>query len=62
MMWYSRKEYMSKIEITINERDINLILNAISYQHWNDRELTSEDKDYLDGFYQALESLVSVES
>lgn len=62
MMLYSRKEYMSKIEITINERDINLILNAISYQHWNDRELTSEDKDYLDGFYQALESLVSVES
>lgn len=62
MMLYSRKEYMSKIEITITERDINLILNAISYQHWNDRELTSEDKDYLDGFYQALESLVSVES
>lgn len=62
MMWYSRKEYMSKIEITIDERDINLILNAISYQHWNDRELTSEDKDYLDGFYQALENLVSVES
>lgn len=62
MMLYSRKEYMSKIEITISERDINLILNAISYQHWNDRELTSEDKDYLDEFYQALESLVSVES
>lgn len=62
MMLYSRKEHMSKIEITITERDINLILNAISYQHWNDRELTSEDKDYLDGFYQTLESLVSVES
>jgi hypothetical protein len=53
---------MSTIEITISERDIDLILSAISYQHWNDRELSNEDRDYLDGFYQALESLVSVES
>lgn len=62
MMRYSRKETMNEIEVRISERDINLILNAISYQHWNDRELSSDDRNYLDSFYQALENLVSVES
>ena len=53
---------MNEIEVRISERDINLILSAISYQHWNDRELSSDDRNYLDSFYQALENLVSVES
>lgn len=53
---------MSNIEMSLSERDVDLILSAISYQHWNDRELTSEDKSYLEGFYQALENLIVVES
>lgn len=47
-------------EITISERDINLILNALSYQHWNDRELCEEDRDDVDGLFQVLEQLVEV--
>jgi hypothetical protein len=35
--------------------DIEIILNALSYTHWNDRELTEEDRDYMDGLYQSIE-------
>lgn len=47
-------------EIVISERDINLILDALSYQHWNDRELCEEDRNRADGLFQVLEQLVEV--
>ena len=53
---------MDEITLTLSENDINILLNALSYQHWNDRELTNSEQDYIDGFYQALESLVEVTS
>ena len=53
---------MDEITLTLSEKDINILLNALSYQHWNDRELTNSEQNYIDGFYQALESLVEVTS
>lgn len=39
-----------------NVRDMEIILDALSYVHWNDRSLSQSDKDYIDGLYESLES------
>lgn len=36
--------------------DMELILNALSYSHWNDRSLTQDERDYIDGLYQSLDN------
>lgn len=62
MMLYSRKESMSKITTRFTIDQIILIINALSYQQWNDRELTSEDIEEINGIFENLEKIVSVES
>lgn len=37
-------------------RDMEIILDALSYAHWNDRSLVESDRDYIDGLYQSLEN------
>ena len=41
---------------SFDARDIEIILNALSYAHWNDRELTEEDRNYMDSLYQSLDN------
>lgn len=36
--------------------DMEIILNALSYSHWNDRSLSQNEKDYIDGLYQSLDN------
>jgi hypothetical protein len=44
---------------SFDERDMEIILNALSYIHWNDRDLTEDDRNYIDGLYQSLEESYS---
>lgn len=39
-----------------SSRDMNIILNALSFTHWNDKNLSDEDRTYMDGLYQSLEN------
>lgn len=39
-----------------NTVDMELILNALSYAHWNDKSLTQTERDYMDGLFQRLEN------
>lgn len=39
-----------------NSVDMEIILNALSYAHWNDRTLTQNERDYIDGLYQSLDN------
>lgn len=39
-----------------DSRDIEIILSALSYTHWNNKDLTEEERDYIDGLYQSLEN------
>jgi len=39
-----------------NSTDMELILNALSYVHWNDKCLSQKERDYIDGLYQSLEN------
>lgn len=39
-----------------NTRDMELILDALSYVHWNDKSLSKSDRDYIDGLYQSLDN------
>lgn len=39
-----------------NVRDMETILDALSYAHWNDKSLSQSDRDYIDGLYESLEN------
>ena len=39
-----------------NSIDMDIILNALSYVHWNDGGLTQKERDYIDGLYQSLDN------
>ena len=43
-------------EFVFSFRDLEMILNALSYTHWNDRELTEDDRNYMDSLYQAIDN------
>ena len=40
---------------TFDVKDIEIIINALSYVHWNDSDLTQEERNYIDGLCQSLE-------
>lgn len=37
-------------------RDMEIILDALSYVNWNDRSLSQNDRDYIDGLYESLDN------
>jgi hypothetical protein len=37
-------------------KDMEIILDALSYAHWNDKSLSESDRDYIDGLYQSLDN------
>ena len=37
-------------------KDMEIILDALSYVHWNDKSLSKSDRDYIDGLYQSLDN------
>jgi hypothetical protein len=39
-----------------NTKDMEIILDALSYVHWNDKSLSESDRDYIDGLYQSLDN------
>lgn len=39
-----------------NTRDMEIILDALSYVNWNDRSLSQKDRDYIDGLYESLDN------
>jgi len=39
-----------------NTRDMELILDALSYAHCNDNSLSHSDSDYIDGLYQSFDN------
>lgn len=39
-----------------NSKDMDIILNALSYVHWNDKTLTEDERNYVDGLYQSLDN------
>lgn len=41
-------------------KDIDIILDALSYVHWNDKSLAQADRDYIDGLYQSLDNSYSL--
>lgn len=41
---------------TISSIDMMIILGALEYQHWNDRELTEEERDRIDGLFQSFDN------
>lgn len=38
-----------------NTKDLEIILDALSYVHWNDKSLSVSDRDYIDGLYESLD-------
>lgn len=39
-----------------SSKDIDIILNALSFSHWNDHSLSQSEKDYIDGLYQSIDN------
>lgn len=39
-----------------NTKDMEIILDALSYVHWNDKSLSESDRNYIDGLYQSLDN------
>lgn len=39
-----------------SDKDMEIILESLSYYHWNNKSLTQQDKDYIDGLYQSLDN------
>lgn len=37
-------------------KDMEIILDALSYAHWHDASLTQSDRDYIDNLYQSLDN------
>mgnify|MGYP006094881515 CR=1 FL=1 len=37
---------------SLTVQDVDLILDALSYVHWNDRSLSSSDRDCISNIYQ----------
>ena len=37
-------------------KDMEIILDALSYAHWNDKSLSQSDRNYIDGLYQSLDN------
>ena len=37
-------------------KDMEIILDALSYVHWNDKSINNSDRDYIDGLYQSLDN------
>lgn len=46
----------NEITLTFSSKDIELILDALSYVHWNDRGLTNNDRDYINGLYESIDN------
>ena len=38
-------------------KDMEIILDALSYVHWNDKSISQSDRDYIDGLYQSLDNI-----
>jgi hypothetical protein len=39
-----------------DSKDMEIILNALSYVHWNDKSLNVDERNYIDGLYQSLDN------
>lgn len=39
-----------------NSKDMEIILDALSYAHWNDKSLSNSDRDYIHDLYQSLDN------
>lgn len=38
-----------------NTKDLEIILDALSYVRWNDKSLSVSDRDYVSGLYESLD-------
>jgi hypothetical protein len=38
-----------------NTKDMEIILDALSYVRWNDKSISQSDRDYINGLYQSLD-------
>jgi hypothetical protein len=45
-----------------NSKDMEIILDALSYVHWNDKSISQSDRDYIDGLYESLDNAGVVSS
>lgn len=41
---------------SFSTRDMEVILDALSYAHWNDRSLSKYDRDYISDLYESLDN------
>lgn len=48
-------EQQVQIYLSVTPKDLDFILSALSYAHWNDRTLTEDERNYVDSLYQCLE-------
>lgn len=39
-----------------DSKDMEIILNALSYVHWNDKSLSEDERNYIDSLYQSLDN------
>ena len=46
-----------KVTLTLSENDLEMILNALSYEHHNNPHLTQEYRDALEALYEGLDNL-----
>ena len=37
-------------------KDMEIIIDSLSYAHCNDKSLSESDRDYIDGLYQSLDN------
>jgi hypothetical protein len=38
-----------------NTKDMEIILDALSYVCWNDKSISKSDRDYINGLYHSLD-------
>lgn len=41
---------------TFSVKDMEIILDALSYVHWNDRSISESDRNYISNLYESLDN------
>lgn len=49
--------WQGKVTLTISENELEMILNALSYEHHNNVHLTQDYRDALEALYESFDNL-----
>lgn len=50
-------KFQGKVTLTISENELEMILNALSYEHQNNLHLTQDYRDELEALFESFDNL-----